>query len=82
MRSHIMQMLLLSGLGGMHALMWFLLPLEAGRQCTTVMQEKRRQRIRPMEEPVLPVQANRIYKFWIIATGGWSTPGSRSPRGE
>ena len=32
--------------------------LEAGWQHTTVMQEKRRQRVKPLEEPVLPVQAN------------------------
>ena len=32
--------------------------LEVGRQCTTATQERRRQRVRPLEEPVLPVQAN------------------------
>ena len=32
--------------------------LEAGRQCTGAMQERRRQRVRPLEEPVLPVPVN------------------------
>ena len=32
--------------------------LEVGQQHAMVMQERRRQRIRPLEEPVLPVQAN------------------------
>ena len=32
--------------------------LEVGRQCAMAAQERRRQRIRPLEEPVLPVQAN------------------------
>ena len=36
-----------------------LLPLEAGRQHATVAQEKQRQCVQPMEEPVLPVQANK-----------------------
>ena len=34
------------------------LSLEAGRQCTGAAQERRRQRVRPLEEPVLPVPAN------------------------
>ena len=32
--------------------------LEAGRQCTGVVQERCRQRVRPLKEPVLPVPAN------------------------
>ena len=32
--------------------------LEVGRQCATAAQERHRQRVRPLEEPVLPVQAN------------------------
>ena len=33
--------------------------LEAGRQHTTAMQEKRMQCVRPLEEPILPVQVNK-----------------------
>ena len=32
--------------------------LEVGRQCATATQERHWQRVRPLEEPVLPVQAN------------------------
>ena len=32
--------------------------LETGRQRMTAMQERCRQRVRPLEEPVLPMQAN------------------------
>ena len=32
--------------------------LEAGRQCATATQERCWQRVRPLEEPVLPVPAN------------------------
>ena len=32
--------------------------LEAGRQCAGAMQERCRQRARPLKEPVLPVPAN------------------------
>ena len=32
--------------------------LEVGRQCAMAAQERHRQRVRPLEEPVLPVQAN------------------------
>ena len=32
--------------------------LEVGRQRVTAVQERHRQRVRPLEEPVLPVQAN------------------------
>ena len=35
-----------------------LLLLEVGRQCVTAAQERRRQWVRPLEEPVLPVEAN------------------------
>ena len=34
------------------------LPLEAGRQCASAAQERRRQWIRPLEEPVLPMPVN------------------------
>ena len=32
--------------------------LETGQQCVVATQERRRQRVRPLEEPVLPVPAN------------------------
>ena len=32
--------------------------LEIGRQCATTAQERRRQWVRPLEEPVLPVPVN------------------------
>ena len=32
------------------------LPLEAGWQCMAATQERRRQRVQPLEEPILPVQ--------------------------
>ena len=33
--------------------------LEVGQQCATAVQERHRQWVRPLEEPVLPVQANK-----------------------
>ena len=44
--------------------------LEAGQQCTTAMQERHRQRVRPLEEPVLPVHASESMgseslKLWV-----------------
>ena len=33
--------------------------LEARQQCAAAMQERRRQRVRPLEEPVLPVPVNK-----------------------
>ena len=56
--AHTLQMLLPSGLGDLHASMWFSLLLEVGQQCTTAVQERRRQHIWPLEEPILPVHAN------------------------
>ena len=45
--------------------------LEVGRQRAMATQERCRQRVRPLEEPVLPV-------FWILTTRGWNTHATRS----
>ena len=47
-----------------------LLLLEAGRQHA----EKRRQRVRPMEEPVLPVQANESTSSGLLQLVGGAPP--------
>ena len=56
--------------------------LEVGRQHTTAVQEKRRQHVRPLEEPVLPVQVNESTSSESSQLVGGVPPVTGSPGGS